>query len=179
MSEFERLLADESASFDAIFEAVPEAEISDGVRHTVTTKIDVLVRLLRRVIAERDEYKTQHDSALSSWADSWERLNRARNERDDARAALSDANLANLTFNIKAAKEINAARAEAGTLHFEQAWNLVQDERDAARAALTEACDRLEGLDEVYGEPRKPIDVAALRTRGGVMSPFIEGKNDR
>ena len=132
-------------------------------------------------------------------------------------------------------------RANAGTLHFEQAWNLAMDERDAAiaevarlrryeqcivcdkplvnddcvehggagvsarkqlrdlsqealswqrreteaiaqrdatRAALTEACDML-AIARLGNSPPLREQADVIRTRGGVMSPFIEGKNDR
>ena len=44
-AEIERLRSAETAAFDEIFYAVPEAEIENGngVRHTVVTKISVLV----------------------------------------------------------------------------------------------------------------------------------------
>ena len=110
--------------------------------------------------------------------------NLAQDERDEARTALSDATAANLAFNVKAAREINEARAEVTRLtgclkrdnehveHFERLWYLVQHERDDARAALRTACELLNGY--IPDPPRHPThaqdraDIAVLRTRGGV-----------
>lgn len=114
---------------------------------------------LSTVITERDAAQATADSWRAS-ALSWQRREtEAHAERDAARAEVE-----RLTSCLK--------RANAGTEHFEQAWNLVQDERDEARTALRTACELLNGY--IPDPPRHPThaqdraDIAVLRTRGGV-----------
>ena len=113
---------------------------------------------------DRDEYKQQHDNALASWAADRKNLedaaHRSRCDLLDAQAEID---------RLRMELRDRAIQVEDRGNSFAESQQHLADahaERDAARAALTDAC-ALAARQSLAPSPCAR-DIAALRTRGGV-----------